>query len=124
MKVTFTKKLHNNKTLRFIDIITTDNGMDNDKHATIIYIPTLREYITVDYNRGINTDIIVGIRYVANSHISLASTVLLDFSNNDDDTYYHFTDTSNTYYNFSNDAVPIEYSQFINKLMTIMSIYN
>lgn len=126
MKLTFSKKLHGNKTLRFIDIITTD-GMDNDKHATMIYVPTQREYITLDYNRGINTDLIVAIRYIANCHISQSSQVLIDFSNTYGDRYYHFTDASGSYYNF-NDVVPYEeyeeYSEFIYKLISVMDNYS
>jgi hypothetical protein len=112
MKLTFSKKLHGNKTLRFIDIITTDNGMD--KRATMIYIPTMREYVTIDYERGINTKIIVGIRYVANCHIRLASTCTLDFSNDDDSTYYHFIEANDDY----------EYVEFIDRLKHIMDIYS
>ena len=127
MQIKFTKKLHDNKTLRFIDIITTDNGMDNDKRATMIYIPTQREYVTIDYTRGIDTDLVVGIRYVANSYIRQASTVLIDFNNEYGNRYYHFTDASNNYYNF-NDVVPFEkyeeYSNFIYKLISVMDRYS
>ena len=123
MKITFNKQLHGNRTIRFIDIIV-DNGMDNDYSCTMIYIPTMREYVTLDYKRGIDTNIIVGIRYVANSYIGLASTCTLDFSNDIDSDYYHFTSDSNCHYNFVQDSIPCNYMQFVNSIIHIMTIYS
>ena len=123
MQVTFSKRLHNNDTIRYIDIVISNYGSNNDNRATLILMPAERQYITCKYTSDMDTDVILGIRYIANCHIMLASTCTLDFNNDDSNTYYHFTDSSNTYHNFVDSPIPTEYMQFVSRIMTIMDCY-
>lgn len=122
MKVTFTKKLHGNYTIRFIDIYI-DNGADNDYSCTMILMTAEQSYNVCRYTEGMDINLIYAIQYVANCHIMLASTSTLDFCSDYSNEYYHLTDCSSDYFNFLHDKIPLEYLQFVNRLMAIMAKY-
>ena len=126
MQVTFSKRLHNNDTIRYIDIVTSNYDSNNDNSATLILMPAERQYITCKYTSDMDTDVILGIRYIANCHIMLASTCTLDFNNDDSNSYYHFTDSCGRYYNYANEPLSDdeEHYQFISRLINVMYMYS
>ena len=126
MIITFNKQLHNNFTLRMIDVIIPSYDDGNSSSSTMILIPVERQYMVCRQTIDINTDVIAGIRYLANNYIMLASTITLDFNNDDSSSYYHFTDSYGQYYNYANEPLSDdeEHYQFISRLINVMYMYS